>query len=181
MRGFKQGNTALALVVAAAFAPIASAQRPIELGIDALSLGVTVAGGTSVTSLSVPTGVFRVGFFASERVSIEPNLGVTYIKVEDQDAVTLLNFALGLLYHFTPPGQRSQVYIRPLLGISFLDPGLGDSATQFSAGGGLGVKVPLVGRLAARLEAQYTHRFENADFAGSNSIVGLFGFSFFTR
>ena len=50
-----------------------------------------------------------------------------------------------------------------------------------SLGVGLGVKLPMLGQLAARLELEYAHGFDNDDFPNVNSLAAVFGFSFFTR
>lgn len=178
-------STLLALLLSAALPALASAQgRPIELGIDALSLGVDIfsAFGQSrtVTTFSAPVKMFRVGFFVGDQVSVEPRISFDYVKPEGTDAVTQLTFSLGALYHFTPERQRSQVYLRPVGSIFFVDVG-DQSASQVFLGVGLGVKLPIFGQLAARLELEYAHGFDNDDFANVNSLAAVFGFSFFTR
>ncbi len=175
----------LALLLSAALPALASAQgRPIELGIDALSLGVNFFSAfgetTTLTTLSVPVQTFRAGFFVGDQVSVEPRISFDYLKAEDVDAVTVGTFSLGALYHFTPDRQQSQVYLRPLGSILFVD-AFDQSATQGSLGVGLGVKLPILGQLAARLELEYAHGFDNDDFANVNSLAAVFGFSFFTR
>ena len=175
----------LALLLSAALPVAASAQeRPIELGVDALSLDVNFFSSngetTTLTTVSVPVTTFRAGFFVSDQVSVEPRISFDYLKVEDVDAVTVVTLSLGALYHFTPERQRSQVYLRPVGSIFFADVG-DQSVSQAFLGLGLGVKLPMLGQLAARLELEYTHGFDNDDFANVNSLAAVFGFSFFTR
>ncbi len=175
----------LALLLSAALPALASAQaRPIELGVDALSLGVDIfsASGqsTTLTTVSVPVQTFRAGFFVGDQVSVEPRISFDYLKIEDVDAVTVVTLSLGALYHFTPERQRSQVYLRPVGSIFFADVG-DQSASQVFLGLGLGVKLPILGQLAARLELEYAHGFDNDDFANVNSLAAVFGFSFFTQ
>ena len=175
----------LALLLSAALPALASAQgRPIELGIDVLSLGVAISSAfgqtRTVTTVSVPVSSFRAGFFVGDQVSVEPRISFVYLKAEDVDAVTVGTFSLGALYHFTPERQSSQVYLRPVGGISFVAVG-GQSAYQVFLGVGLGVKLPMLGQLASRLELEYAHGFDNDDFATVNSLAAVFGFSFFTR
>ncbi len=57
----------------------------------------------------------------------------------------------------------------------------GSSETQFNLGGGIGVKLPVAERMAARLEANYAHAFETDRFASSDAVSLTVGFSFFTR
>ena len=175
----------LALLLSAALPTLASAQgRPIELGIEALSLGVSIFSAfgrtTTLTTLSAPVKTFRVGFFVGDQVSVEPRISFDYLKVEDADAVVQVTLSLGALYHFTPERQRSQVYLRPVGSIFFVNVG-DQSASQVFLGVGLGVKLPILGQLAARLELEYAHGFDNDDFANVNSLAAVFGFSFFTR
>jgi len=72
------------------------------------------------------------------------------------------------------------VYLRPVSSIFFADVG-DQSASQVFLGVGVGVKLPILGQLTARLELEYTHGFDNGDFANVNSLAAVFGFSFFTR
>ncbi len=174
-------STTLALLLGAALPPLASAQgRPIELGIDALSFRVATGGGVDIATLSVPMKTFRAGFFVGDQVSVEPRISFDYVKQETIDAFTELTVSLGALYHFTPDRQQSQVYVRPVGSISFVD-AFNQSATQVSLGVGLGVKLPILRQLAARLELEYAHGFENDDFTNVYSLAAVFGFSFFTR
>ena len=174
----------LALLLSAALPALASAQgRPIELGIDVLSLGVAISSAfgqtTTATALSVPVKTFRAGFFVGDQVSVEPRISFDYFKFEDT-SVAHVTLSLGALYHFTPERQSSQVYLRPVGSISFV--AFGDqTASQVFLGVGLGVKLPMLGQLASRLELEYAHGFDNDDFANVNSLAAVFGFSFFTR
>lgn len=181
-------SATLALLLSAALPTQASAQ--IELGIDVSSIGVeswSFEGGPTrtITQMSVESPpaslrTFRVGFFVSDKVSVEPKISLDYSKYEGSDSNSDLTLSLGVLYHFTPERQRSQGYIRPVGSIIYADDHYG-SRSQVSLGIGLGVKLPIMGQLAARLEAQYAHRFRNDDFATVNSLTAVFGFSFFTR
>jgi hypothetical protein len=56
--------------------------------------------------------------------------------------------------------------------------GGGESTTNGRLGAGLGMKVPLVNRLASRFEANFAHIF--GDFSSNQSGL-LAGLSFFTR
>ncbi len=176
----------LALLLGAALPPLASAQgRPIELGIDALSFGVDIVsipfGDTrTLTTLTGPVKTFRAGFFVSDRASIEPRIDFDYIKPEGGDAITNVGLSLGGLYHFTPGRELSQIYVRPVGSIRFIDAGFA-SASQVSLGVGLGAKLPMLGQLAGRVEFQYDHGFENDDFNSVNSFAAVLGFSFFTQ
>jgi hypothetical protein len=156
----------------------ASAQRPVELGVD-LGFSYTTQS-PHVSTFSIPIGDVRAGFFVSDRLSFEPRISLAYVKVEDVDATTLFAGTAGLLYHFSADRSRSQVFVRPFVEWQHIDIGPA-SASQFFAGGTVGVKLPAGSRLATRLEVGYSHGFENDDFASSDQILASFGISFFTR
>jgi hypothetical protein len=154
------------------------AQKPIELGID---------GGfqfelndPKTTSFHLPTGLFRVGFFASEKLSVEPSVAFNWVKVSGDDAATTLQARLGVLYHFGADAGRSRVFLEPIAGITYLNFG-GGSASQFQVGGGVGLKLPSPNRIGVRLEALFAHGFENDDFSSTDVIALLIGISFYTR
>lgn len=157
----------------------AQAQKgKVELGLDA---GVEFSlNDPSTTTVQIPVGRFRAGFFMSDRVSFEPALSLNYLKVEGVDAVTQLGLDAGLLYHFGAMDRNSQFYLRPVLGIQYLDFG-GLDGTQFNAGAGLGVKIRGNDRMALRLEGAYLHGFESDNFSASDAIQLSIGFSFFPK
>lgn len=158
--------------------PARAQDRPVELGLDAgVSFNIS---DPNVTTISIPVQDLRVGFFVSDRLSLEPRVALNYLKVEDSDALTSITAALGALVHFNPDRDRSQFYLRPFGGLAFVDFG-DDSETQFSLGGGLGVKLPMAERFAARLEGAFAHAFETDALAGSDAVSLTVGFSFFTR
>jgi hypothetical protein len=164
---------------------VAGAQRarPIELGIDA---GVAIGlGDNSVTVVSIPAQAFRVGFFIDDRISLEPKFGLTTVSGEG-DTFTTYAAELGLLYHFYRTRMRmepvgypplSAFYVRPFAGLVGASGG-GNSTTNGLLGAGLGMKVPLISRLASRFEANFAHIFGDDS---SNQIGLLAGLSFFTR
>lgn len=169
---------AMTLVTSAANAQ----DRPVELGIDAgLSVGL---GDNSVTRINIPAQAFRVGFFIQDNVSLEPKIAINTVS-GNGDTFTSYLAELGLLYHFYRPGvrprsyagPRSAVYVRPFAGIVGTSGG-DNSDTNGLIGIGVGMKVPLVSRLASRFEANIAHTF--GDFS-SNELGILAGLSFFTR
>jgi len=165
--------------LSAAMIGIAGAQqRPIELGLDA-GLGITTTD-PSVVTISFPIQSFRVGFFVSDQLSLEPQVAWNLLKVSDADAVYTLGAELGLLYHFSADQDRSRLHVRPLAGVSLFGGG-GDTASQFSAGGALGVKFPVRNRLGLRLEGGVRYGFESDEFSSATTIFAAFGFSFMAR
>jgi hypothetical protein len=150
--------------------------RPVELGIDA-RVGFELSGSNTV-SVGVPTQSFRAGFFVADAVSIEPRLSLNYIH--SGESLVALAAELGPVFHFGSESGRSGPYLRPFGGINWLKVG-SESDAQLTAGGGLGVKIPIAQRLATRLEATFTHAFESSELGGGNALGGTIGFSFFTH
>lgn len=156
----------------------AAAQRPIELGLDA---GVMFSlDDPKTTVFSVPIQGFRVGFFLSDRISFEPAVAFNWIKPSGEDAFSTLALDAGLLVHLSPSTSGSQVYVRPVAGVSRFSGG-GESASQFNIGGGLGVKLPLADRLKLRLEGSLRHALDSDDLASGTALGLTIGFSFLTR
>jgi len=153
--------------------------QPVELGVDG-GLAISFIGGTTATTFQLPIQSLRAGFFPSDAVSLEPAVSVTYLKIEEFDAFYTLGLEFGALLHFISDRSRSQPYFRPFAGFQLLGAG-GESVSQFHAGGGFGVKVPVANQLAVRLEAGFQHAFKNEDIGGRNSITAAVGLSFFTR
>jgi hypothetical protein len=174
------------LVVAVALAliaPAARAQRssqhgsgPIELGIDAgLTFGI---GNSSGTLFSLPTQVFRLGYFLSDKLEFEPRFSINSIS-GGGNTVSTYDLEAGLL--LIPDGDRvgKGLYLRPFVGVAGISVSGGNSANSGNAGVGVGLKLPFADRrLATRLEANYDHGFSGG---GSNAIGLLAGLSFFTR
>lgn len=171
-------RSSLTLVLSILAAPTLAAQRPVELGIDG-GLAFKLNEPTAV-QLALPISTFRAGFFVSDAVSIEPRISLDWTKVSELDAFYALSAGLGALFHFGQGGDRARGYVRPFAGLELLGGG-GESVSQLQVGGGIGVKLPMVSRLAARLEAGVQQGLENDDFQSSTRIYALFGFSFFTR
>lgn len=157
--------------------------RPVELGLDAgfeiqLTDAVNGFDTDNVTVIAVPAQRFRVGFFVSDAVSIEPAVGFAYVNFSDE-SLTELSAALAILYHFTSDPDRPRFYLGIGGGLDLID--VGDASdTQFGIGGALGVKLPVGDQFAVRLEADYVRGFESDDRLGTHNLAALVGFSFFT-
>lgn len=155
--------------------------RTQELGIDA---GAVIGlGDQSSVSIDVPAARARMGFFMTNaaRWSLEPAVGLNYIKVEGADAALFYNLEAGALFHFRPGGdlagatRATAAYLRPFLGVVGVTGDDGDS--EVSAGAGLGIKIPWRAGLAWRLEGNLGYGFDNEAFR-----LGAFaGISVFTR
>ena len=163
---------------------VVSAPRTLELGVDAGA--VFGLGDESSIGINLPASRARVGFFLTNdtRWSLEPAVLLSYTKVEDADGVFLYNFEAGALYHFRAPTDLRQfeptrgvsvAYVRPFVNWTGVTGDDGDS--EFSAGAGLGIKLPWRTQLAWRLEATAGYGFDNE----ALRIGLLAGLSFFTR
>lgn len=183
------GGLALAAAPSSAVGqtPTAVNQSPgtQEFGLDA---GLTIGlGDRSSIQFTLPASRARVGFFLSNesRWSIEPAIGLSYIKVEDADGALLYNLEAGALYHFRTPGdlieatggrgRTSVAYARPFVNLTGITGDGGDN--EVSVGAGLGIKVPWRENLAWRYEANLGYGFDNQ----ALRLGALVGVSFFTR
>lgn len=153
----------------------AAQSRPIELGLDA---GFDYKlNSPHLTTIGLPIQDLRVGFGVSDQISLEPRVSFNYLKPENVDAVWTLSLGAGLLFHLNE--IRQGVYLRPFGSWNHIDAG-GASASQFAAGGGVGIKTG-TGRVIGRFEVAYAHAFENNDFSKSDNLTLLLGFSVFTK
>jgi hypothetical protein len=179
-------------------APFAKAQRQstlVELGIDAsfarqsihsepdaLGREVTV----NVNTIDIPLGVIRAGFFITETVAIEPALGLRYERVGDASTSQTV-FDIGLPIYLSPNRRENQIFIRPVVGLTHITAdatsrdNAGFSDTQANVGVGLGIKMPLSDRFAARIEAQYRHAPKSGHLSSYDQIAALAGLSVYVR
>lgn len=167
--------SSLALAVAAAAPVMGQGQRPVELGLDA-GFGYKVNSPTVFTA-AVPVQSFRAGFFTSDRLSIEPRLSWNLLAVDGESTLASISGELGALIHFNANHDRPRGYIRPLVALNVITGG-GETGTQVSAGGAIGVKLPVQDRLAVRLEGGFRHGFSSSDFAEASTVFAQIGFSF---
>jgi hypothetical protein len=177
----------LALPAAAGLAHAQAATTPpriMELGIDAGA--IFGLGDISSVTVDLPATRARVGLFLGRnfRWSVEPAASLSFQDAEEADARLFYNLELGALYHFRPPADLSEVgpgpqpaaaYARPFVNVTGFTGDPGDS--EFSVGGGVGLKVPWRRQLAWRFEANLGYGFDNEAFR-----LGAFaGVSFYSR
>jgi hypothetical protein len=151
----------------------------VDLGIE-FDMNDVADETVNTTSISIPLAYLRVAFYASDQVWIEPRMTLIFLNIEGSSS-TALNFEGGFGVDFQTDATRARPYIRPFGGLLYVDSGEGDAATQVSLGSGIGLKVPMVERLASRLEGGVSYSFESDDLASALGIYVTFGFSFFTR
>jgi opacity protein-like surface antigen len=200
---------ALALLAAPRWLTAQGRGGAVELGFDGgvefsnvEDLDVDGDGGEGVEfgdeiRVGVPIQRFRVGYHASDKISLEPSIGLDYLKVEDptddsDDAdlsVTNLSLGMAILIHFLADPDNPVAYglLRGTYNVADVNTGEGDdeeeeSASQAGIGVGVGVKLPVADRLDVRLEGAYERRFENEDdlLPSSNNYQVNVGFSWYT-
>lgn len=154
--------------------PVVVGQKPVELGLDAGFSYKT--NSPTLFVAAVPVQSFRVGFFASDQVSVEPRLSLNLFNVSGEGTLTTLGAELGVLAHFSRDRERPQGYFRPLAGVNLITGG-GETASQFSVGGALGVKLPVKNRFAVRLEGGFRHGFESDEMQKAPTAFVQIGFS----
>ena len=150
--------------------------RPLEFGIDG---GVTVLfeDPDNVVLVGIPVQDFRVGFFWSNSLSIEPRFHFNSVS-SGGASLQQYGVELGILYYPGDSRMGSGLYIRPFAGLVGFngDGGIGENDGYLGAG--VGVKLPFGDRrFATRLEANFAHQF--SDGGGTNRLGLLFGLSFF--
>jgi hypothetical protein len=178
------------LAVTAALAPPASAaggKGSAELGLDgAVSLRIfdkvtgflVPARPDDAFLVDLPVQSFRVGFFATDAVEIEPAIGFTLVS-QGGDTAHAVDLGLDVLCRLSS-GEGATPFFAVGGGIQSLDYGSG-SKSQGRLNGGLGVKLPIADRSAFRLHGVVTRNLDNSDFLGSWDLGIRFGYSFFTR
>lgn len=170
----------LGVITTAAEAQQPAAQNPVEVGVDAqIAFGLDNQG----TTISIPAQKIRAGFVIAEAMTVEPALGFVRLS-NNGSSISNTTLDLSLLYHFDPSRAVRQFYVRPVIGIhrmaGTLD-GQSDATTFMNVGVAGGMKVPLMARAGARIEAEFRNQLEK-DGVPSQSALNLnFGLSYFTR
>ncbi len=140
-----------------------------ELGLDAGAV-ITRAGGSTVTTIGIPTSTLRVGFHAGENVIFEPLVTFAYLN-GGGSSVTTLQFVPGLDFLLGESGA----YLRGELAIAYASAG-GSSDSDFGFGGAIGTrKANADGTALVRLEGA-VQRWPD-EFAASTVIRLSVGFS----
>lgn len=159
----------------------------VELGIDA-DIGYNIIfDGDNLFQVSLPFGGgggdipralhgFRAGFFLSDVLSLEPSLAFGFL---DGSGSSLVRFGIAttILHHFSADPTASRFFVGAGPGFNVLK----DIGHQFNGTALVGVKVPLVERLAFRTSVGGAYFFGNEDYRKRLGIFGTLGFSFFTK
>ena len=176
MHAQRQANTLVELGIDASFARQSFHSEPDRNGRE-----VTV----NVNTIDIPLAVIRAGFFITPTVAIEPAFGLRYQSIGDANSSETI-FDIGLPIYLSESRRENQIFIRPVVGLNHVssdasDTGPGTSDTQLNFGVGLGIKMPLSDRFAARFEAQYRHAPKSDERSAYNQIAALAGISVYAR
>lgn len=176
-----------ALAVCILPAPVRSQQGAIELGVDAELaylfidgvddhlLQVALPVGNSGISVPRTQGGFRIGYFLSDVVSVEPGVSLGVLSSENS-TFTQLGLSTAIILH-----ESAEASPRKFAGVGGgwnLEDGESDSTHQFSLFGTLGMKIAAAERLSLRLAAGAARFFENDRNVGRTAIFGTLGLSF---
>ncbi|MBL0938992.1 MAG: hypothetical protein IBJ03_08860 [Gemmatimonadaceae bacterium] len=170
--------TALAALTVSPVHAQRSSSNPIELGADAAFSRIS-SDGDSFTRLAIPLEFFRVGFFVSDRVSIEPSMRLTWGKFGDGDGTTSYDINTGLLIHTRKVRNAPQLFFKPLVGFTGYNANESRSQPYFGLGGGL--KVHGNNRMAFRTGLEYQRALESGPLPDQDRFHLLIGLSYFTR
>jgi hypothetical protein len=181
---FRWGTAAAAALCLAGAAGAQRSTTGLEIGVDAAltHTSVDVPGpGGSTTEFVFPVQAVRLGFALSPTVWLEPELGLR--TVSGDGSFTTLTFDIGLPISLSGPVAPSatQYFVRPLLGFRHFSATGVDGQTQTAFGAGIGMRVPIVDRLAGRFEARYVRGLHSGDIPATDEFSLLAGLSFFTR
>ena len=141
---------------------------------------------TNVNTIDIPLGVIRAGFFLTPNIALEPAFGLHYQHVGDFTTSGTV-FDIGLPIYLTGSRRENQIFIRPVVGLNYISSDPSDAAgnstsdTQLNIGVGLGIKMPLSDRFAARFEAQYRHAPKSDERSAYDQIAALAGISVYVR
>src|SRR5438477_8375450 len=139
-----------------------TAGRGLELGADGAIVTIVSPGRRTISMITLPlfftpstlVPTLRVGFAAGPRARIEPTFG--YFR-SHQTGSTTANASLdvGVPIDFTTDATRAQMFVRPVIGARYTTSTFSGSSTVSAYGAGLGVRLPVGDRVAARLEGRW--------------------------
>lgn len=185
MKGFTCALAGMAILALAL--PLEGQQRTIELGIDGGVHYMDPSGegrDNGVWDIAFPLQSVRAGLHVTERVSVEPALSFLRRDMGEDD-MTQVGALGNVLYHFNEAmGLRPQVFGLAGGGLEYVrlsNAVATESDTQWLAGAGLGMKLPVADQIALRTTATYWRAFESDLAPDANLVRGDIGISIFTR
>ena len=194
-RFLRSGVGALLLLALSAAPLTAQTKGAIEIGVenglavsttqDITDNGTVLSEGQTDVIVDFPLLFWHVGFFASDRISIEPGFGLSYSNYGGAEggSYTIFNFSTDVLYNL-PSNlffHAGGLFTYSRVGFEGAD---SESAGQFNLGAGLGYRIRLIGdQVKFRIGARYYYSFENASdgLPSAHSFLATIGLSVFTK
>ena len=167
----------LAVVVTPATAYSQASPTRIELGIDGGVATKSGSGLKTMTDVELPVQTFRIGFFVSDNVSIEPMASLSHTSGDG--SFTTWETTVGVLF-LTGDHKSTQYYLRPFVGVTGMSGTNLTSSTPFHAGAAVGVKIPMYERLSTLFDVGYERQMDSGDIKAGNVFFGTIGLSFHT-
>ncbi len=180
-------TTFAGIALLAAAVPVHGQMRTLEIGMDGgISYSDPATEGTDnrVWDVSVPFQSARVGLFVTPQISLEPAVTLNRVSLPNDERATQVTTVGNVLYHLNTPEWRPQLFAQAGGGLEYVswkDVDFDENDTQWVAGAGVGMKLPVADRLALRTSAVYWRAFESDHFPRMNQVRGQVGVSFFTR
>jgi hypothetical protein len=180
-------KSAFPLLLLAVALPLQGQMRTLELGFDGgiVYTDPSEAAIANTWDVSFPFQKVRAGLFLTPQISIESAASVNRLDFGDDETATSFGLQGNVLYHFTADRARPQFFAQAGGGMEYVSFKFDDESendTQWLAGAGVGVKVPLTDWLSLRTAGVYWRTFES-DFVAydTNQFRAQVGLSVFTR
>lgn len=152
----------------------------VELGIDAGVEYLKYENSSSLTTFLIPIDNFRMGYFVTDAIAVEPSISFAHFNPESGSGFTTLDLGLEFGYNLPMSDEGGSLFfIQAGPKISYINADASD--TQFGLGGGAGVKIPVAEKLKTRLQVGGIYYFESDKRVSGWAINFGLGISFFTK
>jgi hypothetical protein len=170
-------------------APPAAAQGSgsIEFGMDLglrltmydeWELGFGTVEPDDAFSVEMPVSLIRLGVFVSDKVQVEPSIGLQLVSQGDNTAHTFQAGA-DMIVNLSTEKGKSTPFLS--MGAGLVNIGLDQTTTQGNVRVGGGVKLPAGERWAVRLQGVAARAFETDDLPANWELSVRAGVSLFSR
>jgi hypothetical protein len=161
--------------------PVAAQQRGTELSVGITGLDVDITGGQTFFQFGVRSPTVAVGLYPSPNVAIEPSLGVSVFSGGGASS-SVIDFAVAVPIYASRTWGHSGFFVAPAVGVTAVSAsgsGVSSSASQFSAGLGLGTKVRISNPVSLKVSAGFNYWFATSQFQDAITIGAGLGLSVF--
>ena len=192
---FRIAAAVVGLLGLAAHPLAAQTKGAIEIGVenglivsatqDITESGTVLAEGQTDVIVDVPLLFWHVGFFVSDRISIEPGFGFSFSNYggDEGGSYTVANLSADVLYNLPSKLFLHAGGLYSYSRVSFEEADA-ESAGQFGLGAGLGYRLRLIGdQVKLRLGGRYYYTFENAGdgLPSAHNFMATVGLAVLTR